>query len=324
MTVFISKVVLLLFINNGLTFQVIAEQDVAPENTKKKVLWVSNKKDKDKDLTFRGFKYAAKGKYVLQYISIDSNVIKQLDTRESSFDFIIASGDNAWELIATSNHNVALIGIGLNQSNIQKYSTVRRSNHYLIAKEQAPQRIFAMMSVLDLNHSQAAALFNKNQIQEKFEFYKQSKVRGLPFKAINIQKNQNILKIIASVQDCCRILYLKDSDFLLSPEKIKSILIESYRRRIIVIGNHPDMLKLGAMYVIYTPDHELGIQAASTIQSLINNKDIKPVQRPKEFVIDSNVTLRKLIGGSLINQPIGDLLNKTKLLDSIVDKDIEI
>lgn len=300
----------------------IAAESLNPE--KASILWVSAYQDEKLDLELKGFNYSSHNQFSIDFI--DSNSLSAVNDKlkTKNYRYIIAIADRAWQAIEPLDTATSKIGIGISAD---LFSVEKRKNtkgHYLISKEQPVHRLFALLNAMDFNHAQASALFYKEQQEVKKVFLKQAQNLGIPFKAINVNKQTSTIETINSIYNCCRVLLLKDADFSASIIKLKSLLFESYRRKIITIGSNQQMLKLGAMYAIYTEPHQLGQQAAIITLNLALDNEIDRFQDPDNFVIDSNHKIKNSIGGSLAKRSIGNLLQKTKLAEQFIDNREEI
>lgn len=306
-------------------FKLAASEALHVEQDKKhSILWVGQHLQPANDLVFKGFQHEVKNLFHITYISTQENsaIVEQTDINH--YDYIIASGDLAWKLIEPLETGVPKLGIGVGIKSFPSYSSSFHTNEYLITKEQSPQRIFSLISALDLNHTQSSALFNKKQFKQKLNFINVAKANKVPFESIVYKTGQSIFDIAVSIDNCCRVLYFGQQDFNNNPLQHKSLLLESYRRKIITISNNKNMIALGAMYVIYTPGHELGKQGAYLIRNLMKGKAQKAYQYPDEFVINSNLKIKSIIGGTSLKQSIGEITQRIKLAEHLAKQDVAL
>ncbi len=306
-----------LFITFIASSNLIAAESLNP--TKDSILWVSAYQDEKLDLELKGFNYSSHNQFLIDFIDSNklSSIYEKLETK--NYRYIIAVADRAWQTISPLNIDIPKVGIGISSELFNTAKQENKDKQYLISKEQPVHRLFALLNAMDFNHTQASALFFKEQQSLKKTYLQLAQSLSIPFKAINTNKQTSIIETINSIHNCCRILLLKDTDFSNSIIKLKSLLFESYRRKIITIGSNKQMLKLGAMYAIYTEPHQLGQQAAIITLNVALKNDIARFQTPEKFVIDSNHKIKNSIGGSLAKKSIGDLLQKTKLAEQFAN-----
>lgn len=287
-------------------------------NSSQRILWLSHYQDSQSDLELKGFNHRTKNQFIIDYLNVKQANKVDSHLTQTHYDYFIAVGDQAWQIInslehpKTNNSKTKLIGIGVSRALFNQVKLNSNGRQYLISRGQPTSRIFAMLKSMDLSLTQSAALFYKNQQSQKKDFIVRAKEFDIPFKTITIQPKSNTLEIINTVFSCCRVLYLKQTDFESSRIKHKSILFESYRRKIITITDNPELLKHGAMFAIYSQPHQLGQQTAEMINNLTANVKVEPFQEPANFVIDSNHKIKNIIGGSLANLSNGALIEATK------------
>ncbi|NVJ67379.1 MAG: hypothetical protein HWE16_12905 [Gammaproteobacteria bacterium] len=293
----------------------LAIEDEEPKLITGKILWLSAYQDEKLDLELKGFNYSTSNQYAIDFIA--SNKTQQIQQKLASQDYqyLVAVADKAWQLIEPLETKTPKIGVSVSAEVFKRTSFHNKKDHYLISKEPPSRRIFAMLKAMDLNRIQAASLFNKGQQQAKNDFIKQAKIFNVPFQAIDVKPKSSTIKLINSIDNCCRVLYLKQRDLNGSAVKLKSILFESYRRKIITITDDKKLLKHGAIYAIYSQPHQLGQQAANIALGLSSGANVEPLQEPHNFVIDSNHKMKNIIGGNLATLPNGTLMQKTKFAE---------
>lgn len=311
-----------LFIING---NLKAAENISSNNTShstKSLLWISPHTEPENDLIFKGFNHLVNKNVNITYLSIEESIgaIQEVDSNQ--YLFIVASGDKAWNLIDPLETMSTKIGVGVSDDIFNSQISDFNTNEYLISKEQPLRRLFAFISALDLNHSQSTALFYKHELIQKQRFIRQAKSQDIPFKPVAYSKMSTVVDIMNSIHNCCKIFYLKQNSFENKPEKLRATLMESYRRKIITIGNRKQMLTSGAMFTIYTPEHLLGKQTSSLVNDLLDGRSAKAYQRPEQFVIESNLKMKKAMGGKLAKKSIGSILTDTKIAENVSDREI--
>lgn len=306
----------------GLVFsqQNIAASDDVQFTQKPIILWVSQYSEAEQDLALKGFNYTTNNQFEIDFISVADFSITSI---KNDYQYLVSVSDPAWHLIKALHTKEPKIGIGVSSSLLKAAQEQNQPNQYLIGKEQPSWRFFTLLKAMNLNHTQAAALFEKSQLAFKLSFINQAEALGVPFKPISISHQSNTIQIINSVHDCCRALLIKQEDFQGLAIKQRSLFYESYRRKIITIGDREEMLKLGAMYSLYSEPHQLGQQAADLLLALKADEPVAAYQEPRDFVINSNHKVRSIIGGNLAKVSIGDLTQQIKLTE-ITNNKVEL
>ncbi len=295
------------------------EQALEPQTIE--ILWLSNALIPAEDLILKGFEYSFDTAYLLKFVSLKDQAEIPLFLSNNDYDIILASGDAAWDLLAQLGTKTRAIGLGVSQSILFKYSNKLKANQFLLTKEQPPNRIFAFVDSLDLKHAQVSELFTKDHQALRNSQINGAQQIGVPYKAIIAEADTSVMKVINSVHNCCSILYLKHYDFLSDTRKQQAALYEGYRRKIITIGDRPYMVSLGANYVIYTPEHEIGIQAVSIVKKLQQQESQVSIHYPQEFAIDINAKLTNLFDKGNRKISVGVLIDKIKNTEKIFEQE---
>ncbi|MRX28399.1 hypothetical protein [Kangiella sp. HZ709] len=306
-----SKIPVQLQSSSGTTI----EQSLKPKTID--VLWLSSSPKPAEDLILKGFEYGFDKPYLLKFVSLKDQALIPLFLSNNDYEIIIASGDMAWNIIANLNTKTNAIGLGVSQKTLLEYSSGLKANQFLLTKEQPPNRIFAFIDSLELKHAQVSEFFTKHHQALRHSQTNSAKKIGVPYKAIIIEADTSVMKVINSVHNCCGILYLKHYDFLGNTRKHQATFYESYRRRIVTIGNRPYMASLGANYVIYTPEHEIGIQAVNIINKIQQKEPQAAIHYPQEFAIDINTKLTHLFNKGNKALSVGILIDKIKNAEKI-------
>ncbi|WP_251359361.1 hypothetical protein [Kangiella sp. TOML190] len=233
----------------------------------------------------------------------------------SSYDFIITAGDHAWLSLKDTSVSAKKIGLMLSEPLFRELTIQNPEQVYAISSQQPAQRFFALIQAMNFYQTQTASFFTKQQIEQKLLFENTARTFDVPFMAMEHSSKTSILEASNSIDACCRVLLVKSQDFGASLAKQKALMMNSYKNKIIVIGDSRTLLKQGAMVVLFSQPHQIGQQAAEMVRDILTKKNLKPFQEPNNFMIDSNNYISQLMGYD--KESVGSLTRKTKLIENI-------
>ncbi len=233
----------------------------------------------------------------------------------SEADYIITVGQEALERIMKEHPNRPVIALMNTADSIEAMRQNPHENFYAITHEQPLLRYFALIKSLDIYQAQTATFFSQDNSQMKARYQNLARFFNLPYKSLMVRPKLKTQDAINQLINCCRIM-LHDTDRIYPPGRSrKSLLYNSFRHRIIVIGNSPSMLQEGAMLALFSKPYTIGEQTADLIYQIENGHVKERYQYPNKFVLDANRRIARLLGFSELT--LGELIGQIERLENI-------
>lgn len=233
----------------------------------------------------------------------------------SEADYIITVGQEALEHVMKERPNRPVIAVMNTADSLEQLRQNPHDNFYAITHEQPLIRYFALIKSLKIYQAQTASFFSSQNSYMKSRYQKLSRFFNLPYKPIVVNPKLKTLDAINQLADCCRIM-LHDTDRIYPPGRSrKSLLVNSFRHRIIVIGNSPSMLQEGAMLALFSKPYTIGEQTADLLYKIEYGQIEERYKYPDKFVLDANRRIAKLLGFSELT--LGELIGQIEMLENV-------
>lgn len=233
----------------------------------------------------------------------------------SEADYIITVGQQALEHTMKQQPNRPVIALMNTADSIEVMRQNPHENFYAITHEQPLLRYFALIKSLNIYQAQTATFFSQDNSQMKGRYQELARFFNLPYKSLMVKPELKTQDAINQLINCCRIM-LHDTDRIYPPGRSrKSLLYNSFRHRVIVIGNSPSMLQEGAMLALFSKPFTIGEQTADLIYQIENGQLKERYQYPNKFVLDANRRIARLLGFSELT--LGELIGQIERLENI-------
>lgn len=233
----------------------------------------------------------------------------------SEADYIITVGQEALELVLQERPSRPVIALMNTADSIELLRQNPHDNLYAITHEQPLLRYFALIKSLNIYQAQTATFFRQNDSHMKSRYQQMARFFNLPYKSLMVEPKLKTLDAINQLKSCCRIM-LHDTDRIYPPGRSrKSLLYNSYRHRVVVIGNSPSMLQEGAMLALFSKPYTIGEQTADLIYQIENGQVKERYQYPSTFILDANRRIAGLLGFSELT--LGELIGQIEMLENV-------
>ncbi|WP_169816864.1 ABC transporter substrate-binding protein [Kangiella sediminilitoris] len=255
-------------------------------------------------------------------ISVDENLIfwerqsnwqQQLEGNQP--DLIIVIGSRSYQKVASLELNTPMLALMLNKSQFENLKEKPKDNVYAITHSQPIVRFIQLAKSLNAYQAQVGSFISpktKNNIQQ---FSKLASFYNLSYRPIMVDPKLTGRDALKQLENCCSVMIM-ESDCVFRPGKVrKSILINAYRQRMVVIAHSESVLKEGAMLTLSTRPHDIGEQAAKLYQQLLSDELQEPYQFPDSFAISINRKVARLLGYEELT--VGRLMQKVEALQYI-------
>lgn len=248
-----------------------------------------------------------------------NNWVAHINRSES--DYIITLGQNSLEMVMFQSPNKPIIALMVNADTLDTLSSNPHGEIYAITHQQPLYRYFALIKALNIFQAKTGTFFSHVNRTKKAQYIKLADFYNLPFEQINVNPKYQGKDAVEHLANCCKIL-LHDRDSVYPNGKArKSILINSYRHRVVVLANAPTLLKEGAMLALFSQPYKIGEQAAKMLAQIDNKSLEHPYQYPDDFAIKINRRIAKL----LLNQEIslGKIIENIETQEAIYKQRFE-
>ncbi|GAA0198626.1 hypothetical protein GCM10009123_02400 [Kangiella japonica] len=230
-------------------------------------------------------------------------------------DLIIAIGNDSFNKIKDLGLSTPILAMMLSKDLLQQLRQHPRDNIYAITHTQPTERFVQLAKSLNVYQAQIGSFVSpqiKDQIQE---FERLARFYDLSYRPVIVEPKRKGRDAIRQLSLCCSVIIL-ESDYVFRPGKVrKSILVNAYRQRIIVIAHSESVLKEGAMLTLFTQPHNIGKQGAALYNQILNDTVSLPYQYPASFSISINRKIARLLGYDDLK--VGALMRKIETLDLI-------
>lgn len=230
-------------------------------------------------------------------------------------DLIVAIGNDSYNKVKDLELSAPVLAMMLSKDLLQQLRQHPHDNIYAITHTQPSERFVQLAKSLNVYQAQIGSFVSpqiKNQIQE---FERLAKFYDLSYQPVIVEPKRRGRDAIRQLSLCCSVIIL-ESDYVYRPGKVrKSILVNAYRHRIIVIAHSESVLKEGAMLTLFTQSHDIGKQGATLYSQILNHTVSQPYQYPTSFSISINRKIARLLGYDDLK--VGTLMQKVETLDFI-------
>ena len=239
-------------------------------------------------------------------------------------DLLVAIGNQSFEKVQPLELSTPVLALMINQKTFQQLETQSPDNYYAITHSQPIERFVQLAKSLNVYQAQIGSFISPKTKQNIKKFDSLATFYDLSYRPVMVQPKLNGRDAMSQLAMCCSVIIL-ESDCVFRPGKIrKSILVNAYRQRIIVIAHSESVLKEGAMLTLFSQPYDIGQQAANLFGDLLNDSLKQRFQYPKRFSIGINRKIARLLGYDDIT--VGGLMQKIETLDfiqNIADRKIE-
>lgn len=234
---------------------------------------------------------------------------------DSESDYIITVGQEALDYVMKVQTERPVIALMNTADSLEILRQHPHDDFYAITHEQPLIRYFALIKSLNIYQAQTGTFFSHHNGYMKDRYQALAQFFNLPYKPLVVNTQLKTLDAINMLVSCCRIM-LHDTDRVYPPGRSrKSLLVNSFRNRIIVIGNSPNMLREGAMLALFSKPYTIGEQTADLIYQIEKGLVKEPYQYPDKFVLDANRRIAKLLGFSELT--LGELIGQIEKLENV-------
>lgn len=230
-------------------------------------------------------------------------------------DLIIVIGNQSYHKIEQLKVSAPVIALMLNKSLFKSLKRESRNNIYAITHAQPTVRFVQLAKSLNVYQAQIGSFISPKSKYNIQIFEELSKFYDLFYRPVMVDPKLNGRDAMKQLQNCCSVIVM-ESDCVFRPGKVrKSVLVNAYRQRIIVIAHSESVLKEGAMLTLFTQPHDIGIQAAELYHQILSGTLQEPYQFPKSFAISINRKVARLLGYEKLT--VGGLMQKVEALKFI-------
>lgn len=235
--------------------------------------------------------------------------------KNTEADYIITVGQEALDRVMRVQTDRPVIALMNTADSIEILRQHPHDDFYAITHEQPLIRYFALIKSLNIYQAQTASFFSDQNSYLKTRYQQLSRFFNLPYKPLVVNPQLKTLDAINQLISCCRIM-LHDTDRIYPPGRSrKSLLVNSFRHRLIVIGNSQNMLQEGAMLALFSKPYTIGEQTADLIYQIEKGQIKERYQYPDKFVLDANRRIAKLLGFSELT--LGELIGQIEMLENV-------
>lgn len=239
----------------------------------------------------------------------------QQQLEQNQPDLIVAIGNDSYNKVKELKLSAPVLAMMLSKDLLQQLRQHPRDNIYAITHTQPSDRFVQLAKSLNVYQAQIGSFISpqiKNQIHE---FEQLARFYDLTYRPVIVEPKRKGRDAIRQLSLCCSVILL-ESDYVYRPGKVrKSILVNAYRQRIIVIAHSESVLKEGAMLTLFTQPHDIGKQGATLYSQILNDSVSEPYQYPTSFSISINRKIARLLGYDDLK--VGALMRKVETLDFI-------
>ena len=239
----------------------------------------------------------------------------QQQLEQNNPQLIIAIGNQSFEKIQQLTLSTPVLALMLSKKAFEKLKQKKQDNYYAITHSQPTERFVQLAKSLNVYQAQIGSFISPQTKHNIKEFEQLANFYGLSYRPVMVEPKLNGRDAMRQLKLCCSVIIL-ESDCVYRPGKIrKSILVNAYRQRIIVIAHAESVLKEGAMLTLFTQPHDIGQQAAALFHDMISGSLQKNYQYPKTFAININRKIARLLGYEDLT--VGALMQNIETLDFI-------
>ena len=203
----------------------------------------------------------------------------------------------------------------ISKSRFESLKASPKDNLYAITHSQPTERFVQLAKSLNVYQAQIGSFISPKTKYNIKDFDQLANFYDLSYSPVMVKPKLNGRDAMRQLSLCCSVIIL-ESDCVFRPGKVrKSIMVNAYRERIIVIAHSESVLKEGAMLTLFTQPYDMGVQAANLYHALAKGSLAEPYQYPDKFAIRINRKIARLLGYDELT--VGGLMQKVETLDFI-------
>lgn len=230
-------------------------------------------------------------------------------------DFIIVIGSQSFNKLQQVELNTPVLALMLSKSTFESLQASPQDNVYAITHSQPIERFVQLAKSLNVYQAQIGSFISPQTKHNIQTFEQLASFYNLAYSPVMVEPKLNGRDALRQLSLCCSVIIL-ESDDVFRPGKVrKSIMVNAYRERIIVIAHAESVLKEGAMLTLFTQPYDIGAQAANLYHALEEGSLTQPYQYPDQFAIGINRKIARLLGYDDLT--VGGLMQKVETLDFI-------
>ncbi|GEM_PF-1719135 len=230
-------------------------------------------------------------------------------------DLIIVIGNKSFKKLQQVELNTPVLAVMLGKSKFESLKASPRDNIYAITHSQPTERFVQLAKSLNVYQAQIGSFISPQTKYNIQTFERLANFYNLAYSPVMVEPKLHGRDALRQLSLCCSVIIL-ESDCVFRPGKVrKSIMVNAYRERIIVIAHAESVLKEGAMLTLFTQTYDIGAQAADLYHALVEGSLTQPYQYPDKFAIGINRKIARLLGYDDLT--VGGLMQKVETLDFI-------
>ncbi|WP_223669368.1 ABC transporter substrate binding protein [Kangiella shandongensis] len=242
-----------------------------------------------------------------------NNWQQQLESNKP--DLIIVIGNQSYRKIEELELSAPVLALMLNKSLFKSLKQNSRNNVYAITHAQPTVRFVQLAKSLNVYQAQIGSFISPKTKYNIQRFEELSKFYDLFYRPVMVDPKLKGRDTMKQLKNCCSVIVM-ESDCVFRPGKVrKSVLVNAYRQRIIVIAHSQSVLKEGAMLTLFTQPHDIGEQAAQLYHQILSGTLQEPYQFPTSFAVSINRKVARLLGYEELT--VGGLMQKVEALEFI-------
>lgn len=230
-------------------------------------------------------------------------------------DLLMVIGNKSLKKIESLDIKIPVLAVMISKGKFKKLKESAPNDLYAITHAQPTERFVQLAKSLNVYQAQIGSFISPQTKHNIKIFDDLANFYDLSYSPVMIEPKLNGRDAMRQLTLCCSVVIL-ESDCVFRPGKVrKSIMVNAYRERIVVIAHSESVLKEGAMLTLFTQPYDMGVQAANLYHGIVEGSLSEPFQYPQKFAISINRKIARLLGyGDLT---VGGLMQKIETLDFI-------
>jgi ABC-type uncharacterized transport system substrate-binding protein len=209
---------------------------------------------------------------------------------------VIAVGMKAARFLSSSA--VPVLNVFVPRTGYEKLQIAAAAVSSAIYMDQPLERQLALLSVA-LPEAKGIGILYATRPAELESLRKLATENQFTLHVQHIDQQHSLASALTELLEVSEVLFVLPDAEVYSSDTIRNILLETYRKRVPMIGISQSYVRAGALCAVYSTPQQIAKQTAEVIQYFLVSSQLPASQYPKEFEVSVNTQVARSLGLSI-------------------------
>lgn len=208
-------------------------------------------------------------------------------------NLVIAVGMRA--AISLTSNSVPVLNVFVPRAGFEKLQYAPSATFSAIYMDQPLERQLALLSAA-LPEARRIGILYATPPAELDKLKKLSAESKLSLHLQRVDQQHSLVSALTELLEVSEVLFVLPDAEVYSSDTIRNILLETYRKRVPMIGISQSYVRAGALCAVYSTSQQIAKQTAEAILQFSAGGILPPSQYPKEFEVSVNTQVARSLG----------------------------